>query len=606
MNQAFCDRCRRLFSLENLHKVSDSSFRHGQIQTIMTNARNGCPFCGLMCHVKICEIGGFPEEGVPVFYEPEDWVWVHVWSRSQGSLIEDIEIEIEGEKDRGQCHDPASRLTSFRPIETDVASPAVIAAARKLISLCHHSHPTCRAAGEASSPSRVINVAGPDGSYIYLCSPRNLTTEGYVALSYCWGGDQPVKLLSNNKAALADGVPLTSLPSSLQDAVTCTRTLGYRYLWVDALCIMQDSEEDKLQEISKMASIYRNATVTITAAVASSVFEGYLGYDRYGSWTSKVKSSIAKAEHCHINIELDDYRIGTLTIIPKVEGRGVTEQMPLNKRGWCLQESILPRRLLYYGPQELLFRCQTIDCQPVIPSVIDYSKGIDPPRILSYEQRDSDPRGLWHSLVYDYSRREVSVAEDRVHALSGVTDALRRKWGDECLFGLWKSRFVEDLCWTSEPWNPNPVRSNHAPSWSWMSINCFIDMNTFDFENVDAVLNTISGNEVHLTCRIMTKSVSIRSAIAYNVDLGMASDEPNGKQVDYLYIGVAGIKHRKVGTKEMAVLHKAMAIAAIELEPGVFRRVGTVIENVSAAKNERYSNGADPWMQLIPRKIILV
>ncbi|KAI1102447.1 hypothetical protein F4804DRAFT_334290 [Jackrogersella minutella] len=103
MNQRLCKQCRGIFNLENLRKLSGQLYKHGQTQTIVENARNGCPFCGLMCHVKLCDVIGFPDDSEFFECNPQDWVFVHVHSITGGSLIDYIEIEVEGENQRGHC-----------------------------------------------------------------------------------------------------------------------------------------------------------------------------------------------------------------------------------------------------------------------------------------------------------------------------------------------------------------------------------------------------------------------------------------------------------------------------------------------------------------------
>ncbi|OTA98160.1 hypothetical protein M426DRAFT_17692 [Hypoxylon sp. CI-4A] len=606
MNPNYCERCRQFFTLDNLRKISGEPFRHGQAQTVVDSARNGCPFCGLMCHVKVCEVFGLPDDSELLEFQPEDWVLVHIRAGDGESLIDFVDIEVEGDDQRGSCRafaadeDPCSIVTSFRPVEVDVNSPAVVTAARRLISTCERAHPACRAKFDSKPPSRVLRVDSAEPR-IYLCSDGDFISEGYVALSYCWGGDQPIKLLSSNKVEFERGILSDALPKTLQDAVACTRELGYSYLWVDALCIVQDSDEDKLQEIGNMASIYRNAAVTITAAVAQSVFEGYLGYDRPNSVQSSFKAWQSKVEYCHVNIEMEDGQLGTLTIIPKVNGRAITKVLPLNKRAWCLQESILPRRLLYYGPQELLFRCRTIDCQPVMPSVIDYTDGVDPPRILSHRPRNTEAKALWYNLVQDFSRRGVSVAEDRMHALAGIIYELEREWKDECGFGIWKSRLLEDLCWVSvnDPWTQDPIRWSHAPSWSWMSLDNGIEVNERDFELIDAEFHEISGTAIHLTCRVMTKADQPEGRrISYHPDFKVTSDETDGLPVDYLYIGPARWKDRASKGERYA----NFAIAAVELDKNIYRRVGIVERNI----NKKSGIAIDVWMRPSRRRIKLI
>ena len=96
----------------------------------------------------------------------------------------------------------------------------------------------------------------------------------YVALSYYWGGPQAVLTRIANIASNKQALPLDNFPPTLQNAIQVTKRLGSSCLWIDALCIIQDSTEDKAIEINKMGSIYRNATLTIFAANASSVNEG--------------------------------------------------------------------------------------------------------------------------------------------------------------------------------------------------------------------------------------------------------------------------------------------------------------------------------------------
>ena len=62
-----------------------------------------------------------------------------------------------------------------------------------------------------------------------------------------------------------ESINMTDIPKTFQDAVLITRKLGYRYLWIDSLCIIQDSASDWQIESVKMADIYFNAVVNISA-----------------------------------------------------------------------------------------------------------------------------------------------------------------------------------------------------------------------------------------------------------------------------------------------------------------------------------------------------
>jgi Heterokaryon incompatibility protein (HET) len=98
----------------------------------------------------------------------------------------------------------------------------------------------------------------------------------YTALSYCWGGDQKVKLQKSNLSAWRSDIPFCDLPQTIQDAVTVTTELGIRFLWIDALCIIQDDETDVVEKLARMADIYQEAHLTVVAARSLTVEQGFL------------------------------------------------------------------------------------------------------------------------------------------------------------------------------------------------------------------------------------------------------------------------------------------------------------------------------------------
>lgn len=87
----------------------------------------------------------------------------------------------------------------------------------------------------------------------------------YIALSYCWGSTNPAVTTRHNLKERVKEIPFSDLPRTVHDAITVTRRLGIRFLWVDVLCIAQDSinGEDWVHESSRMADIYGNAYLTI-------------------------------------------------------------------------------------------------------------------------------------------------------------------------------------------------------------------------------------------------------------------------------------------------------------------------------------------------------
>ena len=138
--------------------------------------------------------------------------------------------------------------------------------ARRKINECLSSHERCLSGDKRKRllPKRVVDVGTDQDSSMILHLSEPDERGDYVALSYCWGGPQQIKTTSDTIDAMASqGVALEELPQTILAAITVTRTLGFRYLWIDSLCILQDRITDKLNEIDHMAEIFMGAIVTV-------------------------------------------------------------------------------------------------------------------------------------------------------------------------------------------------------------------------------------------------------------------------------------------------------------------------------------------------------
>ncbi|KAI7364257.1 hypothetical protein KC357_g8580 [Hortaea werneckii] len=95
-----------------------------------------------------------------------------------------------------------------------------------------------------------------------------------MALSYCWGGRDTAKTLRSNYQDRVRGISVAALPRTYRQAIHLARQLGIIHLWIDALCIVQDDDEDWTRESSRMAEIYSGAYVVFVAAAAADVEGG--------------------------------------------------------------------------------------------------------------------------------------------------------------------------------------------------------------------------------------------------------------------------------------------------------------------------------------------
>jgi hypothetical protein len=277
----------------------------------------------------------------------------------------------------------------------------------------------------------------------------NLTVRS--ALSYCWGGPQPVITTCRNAQDNTDGILFSSLPKTIQDAIFVTSELGIRYLWVDCLCIIQDDPEDVAREISLMAQIFEQAFVTISAASAASVHEGFL---------SNQNTLLGTA--LRVSLETPDSDMVTVLVEREQRTRDPAND-PINLRAWTLQEHILASRMLIYGTEELWWTCE---------SSITHSKGEeDLYRFSSSQETHRRSLDYWRSVVHDYSRRFLTYPNDKLPALAGIAAHFSRSSRAKYLAGLWDIDLLGDLMWCSNRSGISRPVAQRAPSWSWASVD---------------------------------------------------------------------------------------------------------------------------------------
>ncbi|KAI0653356.1 heterokaryon incompatibility protein-domain-containing protein [Cubamyces menziesii] len=128
--------------------------------------------------------------------------------------------------------------------------------------------------GSAPLPTRLIDCSDLECLRIIEASPDMRGT--YIALSYVWGEDQPHRTTEMNLSSYKVKIDPAILPRTILDAIHVTRALGIYLLWIDSLCIVQDSEKDLHHELARMRDVYRHAYLTIDAASAAKVSEGFL------------------------------------------------------------------------------------------------------------------------------------------------------------------------------------------------------------------------------------------------------------------------------------------------------------------------------------------
>ena len=208
---------------------------------------------------------------------------------------------------------------------------------------CDSNHKACctEEARSFSMPTRVLEVH--DNS-LRLRVSASVTPDRYVAFSHCWGVVEPTKRFCTTKAnfdELHRAIDLDQLPRNFQDAVTVTRGLGIRYIWIDSLCIVQDDTEDWYQESARMERVFSNAYCTVAASSAKSSIDGFLSRPQK---RNHMKLSSPGNEDLFVCYDIDNFRQDV-------------ELSPLSQRGWVLQERALSRRSIYYTNTQVYWEC---------------------------------------------------------------------------------------------------------------------------------------------------------------------------------------------------------------------------------------------------------
>lgn len=298
--------------------------------------------------------------------------------------------------------------------------------------------------------------------------------EAYMTLSHCWGSHIPLRLLNENYSSVVEGIELTSLPKTFRDAVTMTRKLGISFLWIDSLCIIQDSDKDWEIESSKMGRIYKNSWLNLAAAAANDSTEG-LFFHR----------SPLQVMPCRITAgRTSNTRPMKSTYTVKRAG---SKQMVLYTRAWVFQEWLLAPRTLIFGKKELLWECAELNASEICPEgypELDQvlSDEIHSPAALRKNWRTfstkhsnelSELLELWYLIVHEYSKLSLTRFTDKLVAVSGLAAEVGQRWERmSYLAGIWSLGLRHGLLWRCI--NSGRVISrpmNAMPSWSWASVD---------------------------------------------------------------------------------------------------------------------------------------
>ncbi|KAI0386981.1 HET-domain-containing protein [Hypomontagnella monticulosa] len=344
-------------------------------------------------------------------------------------------------------------------------------------------------------PTRLIQVGTREDDICRLVethSGRHDQQTTYAALSYCWGPPEDAKTqFMTERATFQDriaGFQPKTTSRAMQDAIEVCRTLGIPYLWIDAVCIIQDDKEDWERESADMARIYQNAHLTICTPTSASCREGFLEprISATIGFRSKINSGIVGSYSLRpcgvvsdIQIAEGDYE--------RIDNGDTSPRNNWWKRGWTFQELALSRRVLLFGIKlHLIFKDsfwsegdETLTEAVAEGAPTEGWGGTFAVIAVSDTLEAREQETMWMGMVEQYTARQLTYESDKLPAMAGLAKLAVLGRDDLYLAGIRMESLHLDLFWTpavsEKPQTTfyslldslNAPKQYIAPSWSW-------------------------------------------------------------------------------------------------------------------------------------------
>jgi hypothetical protein len=495
-----CLQCQSLFTGKFPESDSPRKKHHASMRDVQVAAGDGCFICTGI--IGVLDVEAIPV--VPGDYYIEmsaegkitgEWSLKVRWSRS-----DDVQtwfspfyfIPSQGEHRFLSIETPLSRRASSKSLALDLGSTeagevsgssAKTILLQKWMNKCLQTHAVCQRLLKRYWPTRLIDVGTVAAYECRLCITEQKETQGpYATLSHCWGDAVLTKLLLNNFDDMIVSIDEGNLPLTFREAIATVRELGIRYIWIDSLCIIQDSVVDWQRESASMTQVYRNAICCLAATGAQDSTQGlYLARDSpqvpqriTSSWTNQPNATYQ-------------------AVNPSVSGLMVLEPLgPLSHRAWCYQELRLSRRIIHFTKEQIIWECQETRAYELLPFGT-HKYDHDRNTIRHNLQRNMfgqdgttssvdgiTPHEFWITMVQEYSVKKLARSSDRLIALSGLSRLLQKSMGSEYVAGLWRKQFELHLLWrVTEKREARP--ENRGPSWSWAALDTGVWYGPFRF-----------------------------------------------------------------------------------------------------------------------------
>jgi hypothetical protein len=395
-------------------------------------------------------------------------------------------------------HELIGSSSGVRQVLASSGDEAMFDTINKWVEECEEDHNNC-SYSMTPMPTRVIDV-GEDEEMPFLLETAGKTSQ-YATLSYCWGKTPQLKTTKARLEEFKEALPMDELSLVVTDAIAICRKIYIPYLWVDALCIVQDDEEDWAIEASRMCDVYSSSFLTIAVAGTPDNSLGIFQNQYFGSNERSARFPFRGGRvFARVNPFQDHlgHPLG-LNFEEQYSDRLAEKswslrpyELPLVRRAWTVQERILSSRVLYYTPEELWWECDSWwHCECGYAEEEKYPDDQNNPGSLarlnatqeanrgSFDwMRDPQRRvpltldtayHKWCTIVTMFAAGDLTYAKDKMPALAGLAQQFQRTLKgrfdveDTYLAGMWRRNLERQLLWVvadyvpgSKPLAPRP------------------------------------------------------------------------------------------------------------------------------------------------------
>ncbi|KAH7393407.1 heterokaryon incompatibility protein-domain-containing protein [Cadophora sp. MPI-SDFR-AT-0126] len=410
-------------------------------------------------------------------------------------------------------HAIISMLPTFLSPTIHTPLPLALASTESSLPLCKTwlnrclmLHEGCKSSQSHRTPTRLLFI--DDGHTRLRLSHELDGCPEYATLSHCWGSLSFLTLNKSNITKFQEKVPVQALTKTFQDAIRITSYLGLQYLWIDSLCIIQDDIDDWHRESPLMSDVYGGSTINIAASSAPDGSHGCF-FDRHMFWGHTIQNEYygrqSLARTVYYQCIPDDFEEYLLA-------------QPLFGRAWVQQERLLSKRILHFTRNEVFWECEGIVRCETFPDRIP-SRFEDAISHLGIQQINSFSG--WSTFINAYSTCNLTLARDKLAAISGVARIVQHTLKDKYVAGLWKGEIISQLRWDVAAGKGQRITPYVAPTWSWASVTGNIEFPSLDYdeshgtelEDVDIEYATddpfgqVTAATLRLRCKLIIKVI---------------------------------------------------------------------------------------------------